>query len=308
MRIAVVIVLYVVALSPTASALIDPNVPGVSKGPLVYLPFDEEWDSFGLLFTEEATVATYNSITPKFATGIRGKCFDLSHAVMGDSAGCLIYGVSGTEDTELETQLNGAKSITLCGWFNAVNEPLKAFSGFLGRTAQLMVRSYDNQSRLVLGINNNWTPLDSDVTFDEMDEWIFWAVTYDGTQSSSNVKWYKGDTNGNFSLLKVQSLSAGCLADVHEPLAVGNLLTSGAYCFAGLMDEMRIFTSQSDDGGALSQSDLETIWDYDYDPSVYCGELAQPIPVGDFDKNCIVDFDDLAIFFMNWLLDNSPME
>ncbi len=267
----------------------------------VYLPFDEGWDNSGLLFTEKATVATYNGITPKFATGIRGKCFDLSHAVMSTSAGCLLYGISGTEDTELETQLNGAKSITLCGWFNAVNEPLKAFSGFLGRTGQLMVRSYDNESRLVLGINNNWTSLDSDVTFNETNEWIFWAVTYDGTQSSSNVKWYKGDTNGNFSLLKVQSLSAGHLANVHEPLALGNLLTSGAYCFAGFMDEMRIFTSQSDASGALSLSQLEAV--YEHGKSPFCGDPQHPYPAGDVNRDCTVNFEDIAEFFYQWQLD-----
>ncbi len=37
-----------------------------------------------------------------------------------------------------------------------------------------------------------------------------------------------------------------------------------------------------------------------------CGDSCHPIPLGDFDQNCIVDFEDLADFISSWLTDNRP--
>ncbi len=269
-------------------------------GALLYLPFESNWNNCGQLISEKAAAVTYNDITPGFAAGVRGKCMDLSEAQMSTSAGCVLYGTAGTQDTPLEQQLNNAQSITLCGWFNA-NEPMKAFSGFLGRMGQLMVRCYDNDSRLVLGINNNWTPTDNSIVFNESGQWAFWAVTYDGTQSFNNVKWYKGDINGNFTLLQTQSLSAGPLAEVHDQLAIGNLLTSGAYSFAGLLDELRIFTSQTDGEGALSQTQLQEI--YQHGRSPYCGDAGHPYPPGDANKDCVVDLEDIVELIYHWQVD-----
>jgi hypothetical protein len=267
---------------------------------MIYLPFENNWYNYGELITEKGDAVTYNDITPGFGTGIRGKSLDLSQAQMSNSAGCVLYGSEGTKDTLLEKNLNNAHSITLCGWFNA-NEPMKAFSGFLGRMGQLMVRCYDNDSKIVLGINNNWTPTDNSIVFNESGLWTFWAVTYDGTQSSNNVNWYKGDIHGNFNHVQNQSLNAGPLAEVHDQLAVGNLLTSGAYSFSGLLDEFRIFTSQIDSSGALEPSQLQNI--YEHGRSPYCGDSRHPYPLGDINNDCVVDLEDLAEFVEHWQVD-----
>ena len=273
---------------------------------LLYLPFDQDFNNYGTAIPEKGLAVTYNNITPVLGiadSGIQGRCLDLTEAAMATSAGCVLYGKPGSDNTILENNLNGLKSLTACGWFNTNddNVTLKSYTGFLGRLGQLMVRSYDDNSRLVLGVNNNWTTADNNVKYDESNQWVFWAVTYDGTIGTGNVKWYKGLEGETLSLLATHSLNAGTLATVDDELVVANLLTNGSYSFAGLFDELRLFGSKTNNSGALPISVIQEI--FDYSQQTKCGDNDHFYPTADINHDCRVDLHDLAELAYNWQID-----
>jgi len=39
----------------------------------------------------------------------------------------------------------------------------------------------------------------------------------------------------------------------------------------------------------------------------YCGDSAHPIPIADFNADCIVDFKDFAVFAEHWLKCTRPI-
>lgn len=271
-------------------------------GALVYLPFENDWNNHGWAQPDSSVVSFINGVRPEFGPGLRMQGLDLRAAQMGKSAGCINFGITGTQDTPVETALNGLKSFTICGWFNTASpgNRLLTNTGICGRLGQVMLRSYDNASHLVLGVNNQWTPVDADVTFDEDNEWVFWAVTYDSTKADHQVCWYKGLENlqTGVHFLKSQTLLAGALAVKYDEFTVANLLASGAYSFSGLFDEFRFFGNPNDHSGALDWTQLQAIYDYSLRP--VCGEPKYESPPGDVNADCIVDFADLAAVGAAW--------
>jgi hypothetical protein len=262
----------------------------------VYLDFQDNLSNLGTAGADVGTFVTVSGITPKFGTGKRGRGLDISEASMGQSAGCVIFGNEGEDNTAVEEFLNGLKSFTICGWFNTLSEiSLKSYTGFLGRLGRLYVRSFDDNSRMVLGVNNQWTTADSDVTYNEKNQWIFWAVGYDGTQSENNVLWYKGKPGQTLELLKILSLDAGWVEESDDVVVLGNLLPNGSYAFSGLLDEIRIFGSHNDSSGVIDQAALEQVF-LDGESKV-CSKNEIP---GDVNGDCIVDLEDMSEIFRVW--------
>ncbi len=269
---------------------------------LVYLPFENDWNNHGSAQPDTAQVSFVDGIQPQFGTGLRKTGLDLSAAQMGKAAGCVNFGIPGTENTPVEEALNGLKSLTLCGWFHtaAAGNRLLTNTGFCGRLGQLMLRSYDNDSHMVLGVNNLWTPVDGDIVFDQENQWVFFAVTYDSTRSSGHVHWYKAipDTAGGVQSVKSHDLSAGPLQEKDSELTVANLLASGAYSFSGYFDEFRIFGSKDNASGALDIQQIQEIYEYDLQP--VCGSDI-PIPPGDTNRDCIINFKDFIDIASGWM-------
>lgn len=279
---------------------------GVDKfGAGVYLDFEKNLVNRGSTGFDKGQFTVANGITPKFGKAQRGFAMDLTLAQMGQSAGCAVFGVEGTENSPIEVFLNGLRSFTACGWFNTQNKgSIKSYTGFFGRIGQLFLRSFDDQSRMVLGVNNQWTTADSDIVFNEQNQWVFWAVSYDGGLSSNNVKWYKGKPTSGVALIKTNSLNAGILNNTNGNLAFGNLLPNGSYAFAGLLDEIRIFGSKTDASGVLSFAAINELFDDGKEKICEINEV-----YGDFNGDCIVDIQDISQLFWTWGADtNIPIE
>ncbi len=272
-------------------------------GALIYMPFENNWNNYGSAQPDSAEVSLINGIQPQFGIGLRQACLDLSAAVMGQNAGCVNFGFAGDEETAVEAALNGLKSFTICGWFNTVDpyNTLTVNTGLCGRLGQVMLRSYDSDCHLVLGVNNQWTPTDDDVVFCEADQWVFYAVTYDSTKASDQVLWYKGTQTPQDGVvfLKSHNLSAGTLVTQDDEFTVANLLASGAYSFSGFFDEFRLFGSKSDSTGALDILQLQAVYEYSLLP--VCGETEHPRPTGEINGDCIVNLMDLSLIGLNWL-------
>ena len=96
-------------------------------------------------------------------------------------------------------------------------------------------------------------------TFGTDAAWLFFAVTYDGTVASNNVKFYYGTTGTSVVQLgTTQTLNGGTLGSNTGSFIIGNL-NGNSRPWDGLLDNMRVYGATSGSGGALSSSALETL-------------------------------------------------
>ena len=85
-------------------------------------------------------------------------------------------------------------------------------------------------------------------------QWAFCAVTYDGTASVNNAKFYVGGTNGAVSLLSTASVNQGKIKDTPNELRIaGTAATTADRTPPALIDSVRIYDS------VLTAADLEAI-------------------------------------------------
>lgn len=284
--------------TPVNSITVEPNDP---FNALVYLPFDGDFVDYG-------TSSSGNVITSLEAShislivpdgGVKAGCLDLRGFGMGTSGLNVKLGYDGWIDSNISNAMNGLKSFTITGWFNTgeANSFVSSYTGLLGRLGQLLLRSYDSSGHLVLTVNSQTTPTSDLIRFTEDNQWIFWAVSYDGTKSTNNVKWYKATLDsGSFSLISTQSISAGSLSAVDKALSIGSLFSDGTYCYSGLIDEFRLFGSKIDSSGAINENKIRDIYEYAFLSPDYTEKMA-----GDSNYDCIVNFDDLTKLCYYWL-------
>ncbi|WP_186774934.1 choice-of-anchor Q domain-containing protein [Allorhodopirellula solitaria] len=109
-----------------------------------------------------------------------------------------------------------------------------------------------NAGTLELRVNRDRS-IESSRVYTEIGEYVYFAVSYDGTRSTDNVKFYKGTTTGGVTLVDTLTLDAGVVEQENVPLSIGVTRTSGLTInpFNGLLDEIRI------DGSVVSISELE---------------------------------------------------
>lgn len=151
--------------------------------------------------------------------------------------------------------IDAFNSFTLTGWFRL---PATATES-LGRQAALIENSTisvldapggyrlrggptANSGTLELRVNRD-NSVESSAAYNEIGQWVYFAVSYDGTLSSNNVLFYKGTTNGSVSLVDTLSLNAGPVAQENIPLTLGVTQTSGLTLnsFSGFLDNVRIY-------------------------------------------------------------------
>jgi fibronectin-binding autotransporter adhesin len=109
----------------------------------------------------------------------------------------------------------------------------------------------------------------SPAVYTEIDQWVFFAVSYDGTRAADNVGFFKGSPTGAAARAGTGSADAGEVSDGITGMTVGN---NGDFTrpVDGYLDDIRIFGNNVDASGVLSASDLELIRQADL--------LNQPIP------------------------------
>lgn len=176
--------------------------------------------------------------------------------------------------------LGSLNSLTLCGWINSGNSTFRTTStgrgnaiinATLGGNAGGFVLSYrpddlsptyNQNGRLQFHVNewssdipNNLSsmgtvPLDTNHT---AAGWVFFAVTYDGTLTTSNLSFYFGNPQTAATNDVVQTYNKGVIVNT-GPLAIGNHNTSAGNptgrtvsgnngtAFRGLMDEIKIYS------------------------------------------------------------------
>lgn len=168
-------------------------------------------------------------------------------------------GTSALPDTgTVPTKLNSLTTFTITTWVNfaalpATNDRLVSNwlspAGFDFRIGS--VGTSDFQLYLTADDQNSV----STINFSTLNSWVFLAVTYDGTTTTNNVRFYTGSTGAAASQFgSTLSNTAGTLgASGSDTQVGGSPATTGDRSPNARFDDVRIYDQ------ALSQSELEAI-------------------------------------------------
>jgi hypothetical protein len=160
-------------------------------------------------------------------------------------------------------KLNGITNFTITTWLNlradaAANDRLidkvSTSGGFGWRIIASTAGSISASSfSLALQITLN-SEVDLGANLGADHQWVFLAVTYDGTSASGNVKFYRDDTNNGVGLLGTASRSGGAVPDTTSELRIGSTPASPSdRTPPAWFDDVRVFST------VLSQADLEVV-------------------------------------------------
>ena len=177
-------------------------------------------------------------------------------------------------------QLGSLNALTICGWLNSANSTFRTTSTGRGNGVVTATRGgtaggfvlgyrssngglpYDQNGLLQLSVNafepdisNNRSTVDVIPLNTNLppSNWVFFAVTYDGTITTDNLAFYFGDANNLATNNVVQTYNKGVIP-VTGQLTIGNNQTaagnptgrtvSGANgaAFRGLIDEVKVFS------------------------------------------------------------------
>jgi MYXO-CTERM domain-containing protein len=212
------------------------------------------------------TAADRRSADGTGPSGLAGdRAFDNTESTQMGSAGGNNFGRAQQGDL---AAIDALKSFTLQGWINPQQTP--------GGSARILSTSNagfefgvgGSSDKLRLSINSSLSSsgplLDSSVNsnYGAVGQWTFFACTYDGTLTSNNVKFYVGTTSQGVSLVSTGTLNAGTTPDDSSGLAIGNFTSPAANqgrTYDGLIDNIRVFGSQTDNTGVLTLSELESV-------------------------------------------------
>lgn len=161
---------------------------------------------------------------------------------------------------EPDESLNQLLSFTLMGWFKKVGTPLSCDHHlfWMGEKNRFLLMGWDNAG-MRLGFNGK-NAYSGPNAYAGLDEWIFFAVTYDGTVEKQNVGFYKGTLSEGARLVgKVSFLDGaqgGAIQEGSVRLQIGGVDAVGR-CFKGFLDELRVFGSTKDASGALDPDEIQ---------------------------------------------------
>lgn len=149
-------------------------------------------------------------------------------------------------------------SVTVSGWFRTVDQPIGSFARLAWWDFRRQVYSFPDGALYFAARASD--SVNSDAVYVEVNEWVFWAVTYDGTQSADNVKFWKGTRTMPTALASTRSLPAGQFEPVYPNFAIGNNDPDSlpTQPFDGWLDNFRMHGGIGNTG-ALSQSELEAL-------------------------------------------------
>jgi len=160
-------------------------------------------------------------------------------------------------------------SFTLSGWFQTDGTaPINGFARlFLNRSGtegyHLLGGDVGGELRPAVDATELSGP--DVVGYADTEKWVFFAMTYDGTASTDNAKFYKGYRNaseapgGAFAvkLLETRTIAQDASANDTVVLSIGDQAAFNRP-FDGYLDNMRIDGSKVDTTGVLSLAALES--------------------------------------------------
>jgi hypothetical protein len=150
-------------------------------------------------------------------------------------------------------------SLTLQGWFRAEGAGINDL-------ARLITKQASSSGFLLLGtggdlqleINNTGTT-STGTRYADAGDWVYFAVTYDGTATANNVRFYKGTRTNSVILLETRTLNQGRALANAASITIGNANSDGSLMrpFDGRLDDVRVFGDKLNSSGALTLQQLE---------------------------------------------------
>lgn len=201
----------------------------------------------------------FSTKTPNGPFAPAGNQSSLDFGVIGEDEGGRALDLAGTVIPSLGS-MNG---FTACGWLNVAqlqagwggNRILFALASPAGPGFDIVQLG---DGSLQLGVNGwpDGSPAKSSPMLAEDPElgtanWVFFAVTYDGAQSSGNVNWFFGsadqaaqpDVSNDYDRGPILQSGALTVGNFGEVVSARNETgpAGGSRCFRGLLDELNVF-------------------------------------------------------------------
>ncbi len=163
-----------------------------------------------------------------------------------------------------KTALGTLASFTVAGWFKAASQldggaRLIEYTDPLGTGFLLMT----GRGTLVLSVNKQQTvsPANAGNFYHQTDEWVFFAVTYNGNKKADNVVFYGGTPTSEPVVVGTASNETGPIPALNRygALVIGNN-AGGIRPFHGMLDNVALYGSPGEDSGALNEEQIKEIY------------------------------------------------
>lgn len=215
------------------------------------------------------SAGTLTNLHGAAGSGVSGNAGDLAFDNSA-STGMGSGGTGGRAQSGNISAINSLQSFTLTGWFKTGSTTAIGNNAFLinnqsGTTDGFRLYS-GSTGALALNVNGVAVASSGTSTYAATEAWVFFAVTYDGTLSSNNVKFYIGNTSTATSLNVTRTLAQGTASANSGGFAVGNVLSSNIRPFDGYLDNISVYGSQTDGSGVLNLAQIESVRQADLVP------------------------------------------
>ena len=175
-------------------------------------------------------------------------------------------------------------SFTLAGWFRtdgatAIGNNAGLFTNSNTALTGFSLRGGPTVGAGTLTLKVNNATVTSDAAFGATQQWVFFAVSYDGTavQPQTNVAFYAGSRTSAVAPAGGGVGIAGPVGDDSQPLVFGSgtpAFNLNVFPFDGFLDNFRIY------GSVLTASQLELVRSSDVPAPGACGVAILAIGVG----------------------------
>lgn len=226
-----------------------------------------------------------------------------------NTASLVMQGLGGIALNTSDTSVSQLKSWTVSGWYKTDGEQIFGNGGTVVVQSPVCFNVNCNPGINAVGfaVRGEWgngfrTSVNgtntgtgsSGNTWEDKHTWVFFAVTYDGTQSIANLHYYRGYRNATEATTHPVSTTETAFdtLDKGETLpstgiAIGNRVDDMSRAFDGYLDNIRVFGSRADGSGALTPAQIESIRKTD---------LAVGLVAGDYDADGVVGLSDFELW------------
>lgn len=200
-------------------------------------------------------------------TGVSGNAGDRALALTN---GTMMGTNTLRQDAGSVAAVNGLTSFTIAGWFKTagatqIGGPARLVEFETGSAGfKLWTGNVDGALSLTVNGTNSSPTISG---YGQTNEWVFFAVTYDGALSSTNLNFYMGNLTSSPTLISNLTFNHGSVASVPNDvfLNVGNNQYANRG-FDGWMDNFAIYGSANDGSGAISSGDIIAKYNADLIP------------------------------------------
>ena len=163
--------------------------------------------------------------------------------------------------------LGAMTSFTVTGWFKAASklDGAARFVEYSDPTLAGFMIFASGPGMLTLAVNKQQASMPrrpaSVLGEGAEGQWVFFAVTYDGSKTAGNAVFYGGTPTSEPQAIATEDLAAGKTAELNRYgwLTIGNT-NGGIRPFHGMLDDIAIYASESDGSGALSAEQIIEIY------------------------------------------------